>query len=82
MGLRKNPQVLIGRPMRLYRTDRVQAAASHDDFTGLAMIGDRKGIQGTRMVIKNDGTGGRVELNEGDEWVARSVTKDYLVLKS
>lgn len=34
------------------------------------------------MVIKNDGRGGRVELKEGEEWVTRNVTQDYLVLKS
>lgn len=33
-GYAQNPHVKAGRPMRLYRTDRVQAAASHDDFTG------------------------------------------------
>ena len=68
--------------MCLDRTDHEQAAASHDNFTFLAMIGDRKGIQVARMVIKNDDTGGRVELVEGEEWVVRNVTKDYLVLES
>lgn len=33
-GFAQNPHVLTGRPMRLYRTDRVQAAEAHDDFTG------------------------------------------------
>jgi hypothetical protein len=74
-------QVLTQTPSICIR-GKVPAEVSTDaEVTTYTLVPALKDCQGTRMVIKNDGTGGRVELKEGDAWVVRNVTQDYLVLK-